>query len=146
MEPNFTNAVTTALFQKIDHPHIIVHQATLEAEIRSLIAPGEEEKVFNDPSEGICFGGVHKSIGGHFITSTAPTKIGIEYANHVCSILKSPPKKGTYHALPNPTHALSPPNKQLPHLPLNRCFTITLLHLLSLSLMTHISSKSKRRF
>jgi hypothetical protein len=61
------------LYQKIDHSFIVARQATLEAEIRSLIALGEESKNFSNR-----FGAVHKNKSGNFITSSAPTKTGIK--------------------------------------------------------------------
>jgi hypothetical protein len=58
VEPNFTNSITMAVFQKADNPHVLARQATLEAEIRTLIATGEEHKVFLNPQDGLWFGGI----------------------------------------------------------------------------------------
>jgi hypothetical protein len=93
VESNFSNTITMVVFQKADHSFIIDRQSSLESEIRSLLAEDEEPKVFLNAQDGIWFGGIHKNQGGQFQASVAPTKSGAQYADHVKSLMKSPPKK-----------------------------------------------------
>jgi hypothetical protein len=93
VEPNFSNTITMVVFQKVDHSFIIARQSSLESEICSLLAMDEEPKVFLNPQDGIWFGGIHKIPGVQFQTSVALTKSGVQYADNVKSLMKSPPKK-----------------------------------------------------
>jgi hypothetical protein len=60
-EPNISNVITMAIFQKEDHQHIMARQATIEEELCHIIAEGEEENLFIDSAVGIWFGGVHRN-------------------------------------------------------------------------------------
>ena len=53
VEPNFGAVVTIATYQAKDHEFVIARQSSLESEIRQVLANGEEDKFFVDPSEGI---------------------------------------------------------------------------------------------
>jgi len=45
-EPNHGTTVTIVTFQAIDKEYVLAHQASLEEEIRSVLAPGQEGKIF----------------------------------------------------------------------------------------------------
>jgi hypothetical protein len=60
-EPNVVALVTVVTFLAQDYNLVIARQATLETEIRQVLAPGEEDKGFVDPTEGIWFGGANKT-------------------------------------------------------------------------------------
>jgi hypothetical protein len=147
VEPNFTNSIMMVVFQKMDHPFVMAHQGSLEGGNHMLIAEGEEAKVFLNPQDGLWFSGIHKNQGGHFNTSVAPTKSGVECANHVNSIMKSPPMERPFIPLTATNTRPSPPatpatmvQAPLPH----RC--ISQIPPLLIPRMTSISFKFKKLF
>jgi hypothetical protein len=99
-EPNIAAMVTIVTFLAQDYNLVIARQATLETEIRQVLAPREEHKIFVDPDEGIWFGGANKSSKGQLnISMTNTDKASIEYVSHINKIMNSPPKKYTTPAL-----------------------------------------------
>jgi len=93
-EPNHGAMVTIVTFQAQDRDLVLAHQATLEDEIRQVIAEGESEKVFVDDNEGVWFGGVNKQKTGRMnIIPKHTNKASIEYVSHINHIMNSPPKK-----------------------------------------------------
>lgn len=93
VEPNSSGIVTIATYQATDKIFIDKRKESIEAELRHLICPGEEIKLFINEDEGMWFGSVLKNKNGRILTSNQPNKAAIEYNNHVNSILHTPPKK-----------------------------------------------------
>jgi hypothetical protein len=93
IEPNISGVTTIATLQSTDKTFIEQRKTTLESEIRKIIEPGEETKVFLNVSDGLWFGGVHKNKSGRVIVATQPSKSTLNHLNHITTILRSPPKK-----------------------------------------------------
>jgi len=68
-EPNHGATVTIVTFQASDKDLVIACQDTLEEELRNVIAPGQENKLFLNEFDGIWFGGVNKNKKGVHYTS-----------------------------------------------------------------------------
>jgi len=85
---------TIITFLSQDYNLVMAHQETLEAEIRQVLADGEENKVFVDPEEWIWFGGVKKSKQGRLnISMQNSDRESMAYVSHISKIMNSPPKK-----------------------------------------------------
>jgi hypothetical protein len=94
MEPNIAAMDTIITFLSQDYNLVMAHQETLEAEIRQVLADGEENKVFVDPEEWIWFGGVKKSKQGRLnISMQNSDRESMAYVSHINKIMNSPPKK-----------------------------------------------------
>jgi hypothetical protein len=102
VEPNISGVITLATFQSVDKEYIEKRKLTLEAEIRKIIEPGEETKVFKNNEDGLWFGGVRKNKNGKVIAALQPSQSNIVHLNHINSILRSPKKR------PNTTHVTPP--------------------------------------
>ena len=92
VEPNFGVVVTIVTYQADDHDLVIARQSSLEAEIRQVLADGEEDKFFINSSDGIWFGGINKKRGTISIPSTF-SKDDADYSLHLQKVMNSPPKK-----------------------------------------------------
>jgi hypothetical protein len=79
----------------MDRDYVLARKNTLEAELRQVVNPADENKIFVDPQEGIWFGNVHQSKHRAIVKTAHHTKTGQAYANKVNSLLYSPPKKRT---------------------------------------------------
>ena len=119
-EPNSSKTVHMAVYQKMDHDHIMERMKTLEGDIKFVLATGEETKVFINSAEGMWYGSVYQNKQGHSVKTTQQTKNGLDYANHINQLLTSPPikrsppttPKGTLQAtLPSPKPFVSPPQQ-----------------------------------
>jgi len=119
-EPNSSKTVHMAVYQKMDHDHIMERMKTLEGDIKFVLATGEETKVFINSAEGMWYGSVYQNKQGHSVKTTRQTKNGLDYANHINQLLTSPPIKrpppttpsGTLQAtLPSPKPFVSPPQQ-----------------------------------
>jgi hypothetical protein len=64
VEQNASGGLTMATLQENDRPYITDRKLTLESKIRSLLAPQEDEKLFQSSAEGIWFDNVHKNKKG----------------------------------------------------------------------------------
>jgi hypothetical protein len=114
-EPNISGVTTIVTFQFTDKPYIESRKSTLETEIRKIIEPGEENKVFLDNKDGLWFGGVRKNKNGKVITVQQPCKLTIEHCNRISSILRSPPKKRPNSQVTQPNTSLPVPHKPEGH-------------------------------
>ena len=94
-QPNSSKSIHVAVFQKMDRDYVLARKNTLEAELRQVVNPADENKIFVDPQEGIWFGNVHQSKHRAIVKTAHHTKTGQAYANKVNSLLYSPPKKRT---------------------------------------------------
>ncbi len=120
-DANSSKLIHMAVFQKIDTEYILACKSTLEAELRQIIAPGDVNKIFLNPEEGLWFGNVQQNKKGLAVRTAQLTKTGQEYANRVSSILKSPPKKRPQIKIVEPpqrpsfqsTHPVPAPSKHL---------------------------------
>jgi hypothetical protein len=92
VDPNAGLTCTIATFQQKDKPFIEQRKPTLEAELRSYLAPGESLKVFQDDVEGIWFGGTIKRHNGKPVSIQAHTKEDVSFLQHANNLLNSPPK------------------------------------------------------
>jgi hypothetical protein len=92
-EPNSNSEVTMVVYHKLNHDLVMAHQNTLEKELQSVLAPGQEENLLLSPDEGIWFGGVLRQKGGKILHSKQPSKQEMEHASRVSKMLHSPPKK-----------------------------------------------------
>jgi len=68
-EPNPAAVVTIVTFQAQDREMVMARQATLEEEIRNVIADGKENKVFLNDTDGIWFSGVNKNKNGNVLSN-----------------------------------------------------------------------------
>jgi hypothetical protein len=105
------------------------------------LAADEEPKAFLNPQDGIWFGGIHKNQGDQFQTSVAPTKSGAQYADHVKSLMKSPPKKRLV-PLPIP---MTNPSQMKPSAPPTHSPTVPIQPSPPAPSMNHISDMRFRR-
>jgi hypothetical protein len=94
-EPNHGAMVTIVTFQASEKDIVIARQDTLEEELRNVIAPGQENKLFLNEFDGIWIGGVNKNKKGvHYTSLKNKTKDAADYSAHINNIMNSPPKKG----------------------------------------------------
>jgi hypothetical protein len=93
VEPNAGQTCTIVSFQKGDRQYVDKRKATLEKEIRSVLAPGESENVFQNDAEGIWFGGHIRMRNGKPIALSVPHRADMEYIQQAESRLKSPASK-----------------------------------------------------
>jgi len=91
VEQNISGIVTMVTFQKQDQELVYKSQNTLEAEIRQVIADGEEENVFVDDSDGIWFSGVNKTKTGKLLVAKQVDKSSLEYNKHISRFMNPPP-------------------------------------------------------
>lgn len=78
-----------------------------------MLAKGEEQKIYANPSEGIWFGNANHKTSGRPVNFNSLTKQGQEYANHVNRLLNSPPKNRTQQSVsytPLPPHTSTSTN------------------------------------
>jgi hypothetical protein len=68
-------------------------QDTLEAEIREVLAEGEDEKIFSDPEQGIWFGGINRPNNGKLSINILNDPKDSYYSKHLNRVMNSPPKK-----------------------------------------------------
>ncbi len=108
VEQNTSGGLTMATFQECDRKYIQDHKLTLESEIRSLLAPQEDEKNFQSSADGLWFDNVHKNKNGHIMNTTPASKVDLEHMQHTRSILSSPPKKRLNSTIiTNPTQTIN---------------------------------------
>jgi hypothetical protein len=83
VEPNSGAHVTIVTFQSQDHDLVMDRQASLENEIRQVLASDQTQNVFKNDSEGIWFGAVTKTKEGNIKPlSSNLFKPDIEYSSH----------------------------------------------------------------
>jgi hypothetical protein len=116
VEPNISGVTTIVTFQSCDKPFIDARKAYLEAELRKIILPGEEHKVFLNDEDGIWFSGVRKQKNGKIFTAQQPSKSTMAQYNHVTSILHSPPKKRPNIQTSQSTPIIAPKPAAIPQL------------------------------
>jgi hypothetical protein len=92
-EPNSLKTVHMAIYQKMDHDHVMERTKTLEGEIALVLAKGEENKVFINPTDGMWYGSIHQNKQGQSVKTAHLSRTGQEYARHINQLLNSPPKK-----------------------------------------------------
>lgn len=95
VDPNAGQTCTIVTFQKCDRQFIEHRKLTLEKELKAVLAAGEFEKIINDESEGIWFGGNVRIKNGKPITLSVPNKADLDYIKNADAILNNPPKKRT---------------------------------------------------
>jgi hypothetical protein len=78
---NAGQTCTIVSFQKGDRSYVENRKATLEKELRSVLAPGESENVFLNDDEGIWFGGHVRLRNGKPIALNVPNKADLEYTS-----------------------------------------------------------------
>jgi hypothetical protein len=110
-EANHADIVTMGVYNRADHSHILARQSTLEQELRSIIEPGEEAKIFQDLNDGIWFAGGFHQRNGRIITSRHPSKQELDNATRINKILQSPPKKRGGGLMPSGIQFPFPANK-----------------------------------
>jgi hypothetical protein len=107
VEPNHGATVTIVTFQDRDKELVLARQETLDEEIRSVIAPGQESQVFINDLDGIWFGGVNKSKNGiNLVALKNKKKEDVEYFDHVNRVMSSPPKNVPSITLPGEEESL----------------------------------------
>jgi hypothetical protein len=74
VENNSSGQVVMVSYQKADHPFVKLRQATIEGEIRQILAEGEAEKIFLDEVEGMWFGSVYKKRRKNLLQQPAITR------------------------------------------------------------------------
>jgi hypothetical protein len=62
-------------------------------ELKQVLAPGKEAKIFLNPEEGLWYGNVHQNKMGMSMKTAQLTKTGQAYADPLNTMLSSPPKK-----------------------------------------------------
>jgi hypothetical protein len=92
-DPNAGQTCTIVTFQKNDRLFIDQRKASIEQELRSVLAQGEASKLFTDEVEGIWFGGHARKRNGKPIALSIPHKADLEYIKHTESLLNTQPKK-----------------------------------------------------
>ena len=93
-EPNHGATITIVTFQASDKNLVLVRQDTLEEEIRNVLAPDQEQKIFMNEFDGIWFGGVNNTKRGiQYSSIKNKTKDDVDYSAHINSIMNSSPKK-----------------------------------------------------
>jgi len=97
-EPNPAAVVTIVTFQAQDREMVMARQATLEEEIRNVIADGKENKVFLNETDGIWFSGVNKNKNGNVLSNVRHcSKDDAAYFDHINRLMNSPPKKRIFN-------------------------------------------------
>jgi len=93
-EPNHGATITIVTFQASDKDLVLARQDTLEEEIRNVLAPDREQKIFMNEFDGIWFGGVNNTKRGiQYSSIKNKTKDDVDYSAHINSIMNSSPKK-----------------------------------------------------
>ncbi len=91
-DPNAGQTCTIVTFQKVDRQFIDLRKASIEQELRSVIAQGESAKIFINEVEGIWFGGHARKRNGKPIILSIPHKADLDYIKQTEHLLNTPPK------------------------------------------------------
>jgi hypothetical protein len=93
IELNNSGTVTMGIYQARDRELVLQRAADIEAEIRTILAEGEANKIFNDEVLGNTIGGTQKTKNGKILVANEPSQATKEHIHRLNNILHSPKKR-----------------------------------------------------